>query len=246
MANESLLRALTVARLRDDDVAARLEVDPKTVQRWIAGRVPRPHSRRALAGMLGVDEIDLWPQLRRSLAGDGRPGEVVAVYPHRSSVPTRVWRGVFESAQQEIGVLAYSGLFLAEDLGVLRLLGEKARVGVRVRILLGDPEGPHVSRRGEDEGIGDALAAKIRNALALYRPLRDVEGVEIRLHRTTLYNSIYFGDDEVLVNPHVYGLTAASAPVMHLRATSDDGMLRTYFDSFERVWQDASRAQLPA
>jgi hypothetical protein len=239
VANEPLLRALIDARLRVVDVAARLEVDPKTVQRWIGGRVPRPHSRSALADMLGIDEADLWPQLRRT------PSEVVAVYPHRTSVPVRVWRGLLHAAQDRIGVLAYSGLFLAEDRSVIRLLGEKARVGVRVRILLGDPDSPSVCRPGSDEGSGDVVAAKIRKALALYRPLRDVEGVEIRLHRTTLYNSIYFGDAEILVNPHVYGLTAASAPVMHLRAVSDNGMLRTYFDSFERVWQDASPAQLP-
>jgi hypothetical protein len=227
-------------------VAARLEVDPKTVQRWIAGRLPRPHSRHALADLLGVDEVELWPQARRRFGANGVTDEVVAVYPRRSSVPMRVWRGVFESATAEIGVLAYSGLFLAEDLGVVRLLVEKARSGLRVRILLGDPDSPHVSRRGDDEGIGDAMAAKIRNALALYRPLRDIEGVEFRLHRTTLYNSIYFADAEILVNPHVYGTTASSAPVMHVRATSDDGMAKTYLDSFDRVWRDASPAQLPS
>jgi hypothetical protein len=136
-------------------------------------------------------------------------------------------------------------LFLAEDLGIVRLLADRARSGVRVRILLGDPDSPHVSRRGDDEGIGDAMAAKIRNTLALYGRVRDVEGVEIRLHRTTLYNSIYFADAEILVNPHVYGIIASSAPVMHMRATSGDGMSRTYLDSFERVWRDASPAQLP-
>jgi hypothetical protein len=36
-----------------------------------------------------------------------------------------------------------------------------------------------------------------------------VEGVEFRLHRTVLYNSIYRADDQVLVNTHVFGLAAA-------------------------------------
>ena len=60
-----------------------------------------------------------------------------------------------------------------------------------MRIALGDPNGPDVAERGEEEGIGDAMAAKIRNALTLYRPLTVVENIEIRLHRTVLYNSIY-------------------------------------------------------
>ena len=47
-------------------------------------------------------------------------------------------------------------------------------------------------------------------------PLRAVEGVEFRFHRTVLYNSIYVADDQVLVNTHVYGAAAAQAPVWHL------------------------------
>ena len=79
-----------------------------------------------------------------------------------------------------------------------------------MRILLGAPDSQVVADRGEDEGVGDAQAAKIRNALALYRPLRAAGGVEFRFHRTILYNSIYRADDQVLVNTHLFGVTAAS------------------------------------
>ncbi|MGH3871365.1 MAG: hypothetical protein ACRDSR_07595 [Pseudonocardiaceae bacterium] len=37
---EPLRRALAGARLRDIDIAQSLGVDPKTVQRWLGGRVP--------------------------------------------------------------------------------------------------------------------------------------------------------------------------------------------------------------
>ena len=47
--NEPLRRALLRARLRKDDVAARLGVDPKTVRRWLNGRVPYTSNRLALA-----------------------------------------------------------------------------------------------------------------------------------------------------------------------------------------------------
>lgn len=86
-------------------------------------------------------------------------------------------------------------------------MAEKGRAGVTVRITLGDPDGPHATERGE-EGIGDAMAAKIRNALTLYRPLGEVENIGIRLHRTVLYNSIYTADDRLLVNQHTYGTPA--------------------------------------
>ncbi len=53
---------------------------------------------------------------------------------------------------------------------------DKTAAGVRVRILLGDPDSQVVTDRRDDEGVGDAMAAKIRNALALYRPLRAAGG----------------------------------------------------------------------
>ena len=82
-------------------------------------------------------------------------------------------------------MLVYAGLFLSEDAGIQKILKDKAAAGVRVRILLGDPDSQVVADRGDDEGIGDAVAAKIRNALALYRPLRQVagRGVPVPPHR---------------------------------------------------------------
>ena len=111
------------------------------------------------------------------------------------------------------------------------------------------PEGAGLLRhqlgkiRGEDEGVGDAMAAKIRNALALYRTLRAVEGVEFRFHRTVLYNSIYVADDQVLVNTHVYGTPAAQAPVWHLHKLAGGELTSLYLDSFERVWESATPAE---
>src|SRR5205814_628699 len=142
---------------------------------------------------------------------------VVAVYPHRSEVPRDLWGRLFAEAENEIGILAYGGLFLSEDSGIQRTLMQKARDGVRIRILLGDPESPAVAERGEDEGVGEAMRAKILNALVLYKPLRAIESAEFRFHSTILYNSIYRGDDELLVNTHIYGITAAVAPVWHFR-----------------------------
>ena len=169
--NEPLRRALLRARLREDDIAARLGVDPKTVRRWLTGRVPYPHNRAAIAELVGADEADLWPDAGGLLAARTRPEELGTVYPHRWAVPREVWVRLFGSAEREIAILAYSALFLAEDTGILRILAEKGRAGVTVRIALGDPDGPNVAERGEEEGIGDAMAAKIRNALTLYRPL---------------------------------------------------------------------------
>jgi hypothetical protein len=109
-----------------------------------------------------------------------------------------------------------------------------------VDILLCDPSSPRVAERGADEGIGDAIPAKIRNVMAFYRPLREVDGISVRFHGTTLYNSIYRFDEQMLVNTHVYGFPAAHAPVLHLRRLSGGDLFDTYADSFERIWSSAT------
>lgn len=238
--NTTLKRALADARLRDVDVATALGVDPKTVQRWLAGRLPQPRHRWGVADLVGLAEDDLWPDACPQASSP----EIEAIYPHRAAVPPDVWRRLFGRAKADIGVLVYSGLFLAEDAECRRIFAEKARAGVSVRITLGDPESPHVIARGAEEGIEDAMAAKVRNAIVLYRPLLGIDRFEVRLHRTVLYNSIFRADDELLANPHVFGAAAAFAPVLHVRASEGAGsvapMVGTYRESFERVWRDAT------
>ncbi|MFG1997787.1 helix-turn-helix domain-containing protein [Spirillospora sp. NPDC048911] len=242
MPNERLRAVLLEQGLTVAALAEAIGVDQKTVERWITkDRTPYRKHRYAVASRLGVDETYLWPNaLSDEQITSASGSELVTLYPHRTSVPRDAWGRLFASAKEEIGVLVYAGLFLSEDPNVQRIFAEKAGAGVRVRILLGDPESPQVAERGSDEGVNEAMAAKIHNALVLYKPLRKIEGVEFRFHRTVLYNSIYRADDQLLVNTHVYGVTAALAPVWHLRRVAGGSIVNTYAESFERVWESAS------
>ncbi|TQN28336.1 hypothetical protein FHX37_3670 [Haloactinospora alba] len=237
--NEALRRALAHSQLTDTDVAAQVGVDPKTVRRWISGQKPHPRHRWAVADLVGVPENELWPEHRNPQEQAATTTEVRRIYPHRWAVPHEEWWRLFESAQHEISILVYSGLFLADDPGIRALLERKARSGVSVRILLGNPDSPHVQQRGVEEDIGEAMPAKIRNALVLYQPLLKTDGVELRLHDTVLYSSIYRADDELFVNQHIYGVPASTAPVLHIDDQVNHAMAATYLDSFERVWETA-------
>ena len=236
--NELLRRFLLQAGLREDDVAAHLGVDPKTVRRWLNGRVPYPHNRAAIADLLGAEESDLWPGASGTLTARIRPDELSAVYPHRWAVPREVWTRLFASAEREIGMLAYSALFLAEDRGILRVLDEKGRAGVSIKIALADPESPYAPHHARGDA-GEAISAEIRKALTLYRSVAQVENVEIRLHQTVLYNSIYRADDQLFVNQHAYGIPAAHAPVFCLRDTGTGETTALNLGSFERMWTSA-------
>lgn len=220
--NEAFCRALLQAGLTEDDLAARLGVDPKTVRRWIEGRaLPYRRHRWALAALIGTAETDLWPQLRSNRP---RPAEVVAVYPHLAAVPSGTWLHPFGSAQQEIGLLDHQELPLAHDHDVVDALTERADAGVGIRICLGG---------------SDNIDAGERSALAGYAPLRGHGQVSIRLHRGVLYNLIYRADDQLFVVQRAYGVGIAAAPVLHLERTEGGEMFATYVQSFERAWAEA-------
>jgi hypothetical protein len=230
--NESLCRALIAAGLGEEDVAARLDVDPKTVRRWLEGRVPFRRYRWALAAMLGVSDGDLWPGLS---GGSGRPAEVVEVYPHRDLVPAGVWLRLLGSARQQIGVLVGSGIFLARQQGLLHVMKERARTGTRLRICLRDPNGQGSAWAVADDAIGERTGG----ALTLYAPLAPASGVQVRLHRGEHYGSLVMADEEMLVVQRVYGVPAGRCPVLRLRRCGESGLFGFYWESFERVWAGA-------
>jgi hypothetical protein len=67
----------------------------------------------------------------------------------------------------------------------------------------------------------------------------------VRLHGTTLYNSLYRFDDAVLVNTHVYRASAFQIPVLHLRRLDGGSPFDLYRESFEAAWE-AARPYAPA
>jgi transcriptional regulator with XRE-family HTH domain len=241
MANERLRALLLERRVTTAKLAEAVQVDAKTVERWVvAGRVPYRKHRYNVAAFFGVDESFIWPDaLDHDQVTAASESEIVAVYPYRRAVPRDAWGHLFGQAEQEIGILAYSCYFLAEDAGLRQLIADRATAGVRVRLLLGDPESPYVLERGRSEGIGDTMPAKVRSAIAMFRPLRETPNVEIRLHGTILYNSIFRADDQLFVNTHIYGVMANNAPFFHLRKIPGGAMAVDYFESFEQVWNGA-------
>jgi transcriptional regulator with XRE-family HTH domain len=234
--NETLRLAMLRARLSEEDVAVRLQVDPKTVRRWIEGRVPYLRHRWVLAGLLDADEADLWPEIPTAIASRSRPAELEAVYPNRQAMPRQAWLSLFRSAKHEIGILARSGLFLPKEPGVLDVLVDRARAGARMRICLRSPDTAVVADTGE--GAGNGEQAEIRQALGLFGVLRE-NGAEITLHRAVLYNSIYRADDQLLITQHAYGIPGEREPILYLRSASAGDMATTYIDAFERIWAGA-------
>jgi transcriptional regulator with XRE-family HTH domain len=240
--NERLRAALSAGGWTHAALAAAVDVDPKSVERWVnLGRTPRMRTAVRVATALGEDVLVLWPNLRQPRTARTVSPELVALYGRRADLPVSAFIDLLVQARTCIDVLVYAAVFLHEAYPRLNdLLLERAADSCRVRIALGDPNGRSVRQRGEEERFGDGIESRCRLALLHYQPLIGRPGIEIRTHDTTLYNSIYRVDDQMLVNAHAWGVNAYAAPVWHLRDVEEDGMFRTYADSFEKVWRDAA------
>lgn len=241
MVNERFRRAMYRGGLDFRSLADAAEVSIKSVERWISGEsIPYPRTRYRVAAILGEDESYLWPEAVKlaSLAG----AELVAAYPRRNDVPKHLWTELLKASQRSVDVLAYAGLFLTEDHpDWLPTLAAKAEAGARVRLLLGDPEGKQLAARDREYKINGGVAGRVRSVLGFYA--EQLPGsVDVRIHDTPLYNSIYRFDDELIVNHHVYGILAAYTPTTHLRRI-DGAYVNTYIESFERVWASARELQ---
>lgn len=222
--------------------AQEIDVDPKTVRRWVStGRTPHPRLRDRAAEQLGVPMAVLWPEADGPMDG---MGELIGLYTTRAEVSPATIRSLSASASQHIDILAYAGLWLWDTVpGFADLLSAKIAHGAEVRVCLGDPDSDAVLQRGEEEGIGANLAARCRLATGYAQVIADADPSALRWSTATLYASILRFDEEVLVNMHLWGNPACSSPVLCFRHQSDGGVAANVIRSFERVWQDAQPAR---
>lgn len=238
MSNERIRSALIEAQLSAADLAAKLRVDVKTVERWVSkGRTPHRRTAEQAAAVLKKDPESLWPDLGRGRRRGNQAEDLVALYPTRNDVPAELWLQLLEDASTAVDILVYAGSFLAEaNPRWIATIAGRAAEGARIRLAFGDPAGPAVALRGKEEQVGDGMSARVRNTLIYYKPLVGHDGVAVGLHGATLYNSIFRFDDHMLVNAHIYGGAAFHSPVLHLRRTEASVMFDNYAAGFERVW----------
>lgn len=241
MSNERLRSVMEAGAWTHAALAGVTGVDPKSVERWVnLGRTPRRATALAAAEALGEDVYALWPALRQARAARAVSPELVALYGQRADLPVSVFVELLSQARRRIDVLVYAAVFLHEAYPRLNdLLRDRANEGCAVRIAVGEADDLNVQQRGREEKFGHGIESRCRLALLHYRPLVGVPGIELRTHGTTLYNSVYRADDQMLVNAHLWGVNAYGAPMWHLRRHGDGGMFDTYAGSFDAVWNTA-------
>src|SRR3954447_12169652 len=95
-------------------LAERVEVDPKSVSRWLSeDRIPHQVTRQRVAAALQQQEAFLWPTLLPD-SEECRAGmvEIERVWPSRSSISSETWHALFSKATASLDILVYAGAFL--------------------------------------------------------------------------------------------------------------------------------------
>jgi lambda repressor-like predicted transcriptional regulator len=220
-------------------------LDERTIQRSLDGEtVPQSQNARAIADALDCEPADLWPQQYKDVVSLADGVAPVTVYVSRAHIPVRVWHELFANAASSIDVCVYGGTFLFDVVaGFNRLISEAAARGVRVRFLAGDPGAHAVHQRGMEESIGSSLAGRCALTLDRLSPVAELDGVEIRVHGTPLYASIFRVDDTLVANHHIFGSPASDNPAIVLTRDRDVELWENYRTSFEKIWARARPAQ---
>jgi transcriptional regulator with XRE-family HTH domain len=236
--SERLRGSIASAGMRTAELSEAIGVDAKTVERWITkGRLPHRGHRVNVAKVLNVDETYIWPEILTAPATQSASvAELIELHPSRSSVPHDMWRRLITGTREALDILVYAGTFLFEQHDIATAIRSKAAEGVRVRFLIGDETSAAVHQRAVEEGTSGGLEGRIQLQRRYLRDLVDVPGVEVRAHGTTLYNSLYRFDQDLLVNGHAFGAPAGQSPILHLRRVPGGRLWDHYMRSFDDVW----------
>ena len=235
MTNQRLRGALLSAGMTAAALADAVQVDPKSVSRWLTeNRIPHQTTRHKVAAALQQQETFLWPELLADF--DGCPVGLVdieRVWPTRSSIPSDTWHALFSKATETLDILVYAGAFLIEALDLADVLAWKAARGTRIRILVADPHSAAMGLRAAELSL-DWLPQRSQSTLDY---LRRVQGISLRSHGASYYASLFRFDDQLLANTHGYGIWACHSPVLQVHRSSSGKLFDFYTTSFDRTWR---------
>ncbi|WP_441246149.1 XRE family transcriptional regulator [Kitasatospora sp. McL0602] len=236
---------MSAAGLSPRQLAGRVGVSGKTVERWLSDDhlIPHARNREDAAQALGVDSTMLWPKAVRDVFKTGPDREIVRSYPYRSACPSTVWGELIKDARTDLYFAGYTNYFLwLEQPNLIETLRRKTEAGCRVRFLMGDPDGEVTRQREAIEDVALSVSTRVRITLEHLRRLGPLEGLEARfsapadaMNHVSL--SVFRFDHAALVTPHLARLVGHDSPLMHLRGQGEGGMWSRFSDHAEELWE---------
>jgi transcriptional regulator with XRE-family HTH domain len=218
--NTHLRTAITGSGLTLEEFADIVQVDVKTVQRWLAGRTPYPRLRSRAAGALDTTEHALWPDaVPAPTAPDAPeptarpPGDMITGYAHATNPGAPSVAELVNAAVERAEIVIPD---LASQPGLAELLRERGADGCLVRIIIEDP----------DERV---------------EALFGIDAIEVRASPAGEDHVLYRSDEQILLVLRRLSSSGESPPVIHLRRLVDGGLFDRLADDFEDRWPQATR-----
>jgi transcriptional regulator with XRE-family HTH domain len=222
MTRNRFTERLREAGLTAEEFADIVQVDPKTVQRWVAGRVPQRRHRPKVARALDTSEDVLWPldlsaSDSMSAANDGETGasgDVVASWGWSDDhdAPTAV--DFLTAGDGPVDVIDRDGELLGDD-GVIAALTEAASEQSPVRVLVDVPR---------------------RNLV----PLIGVAHLELRIADQSGPCAVLRVADRMLAYLNVPGGEVDERrPLLELKLAGDRGLFTRLASIIETLWDQA-------
>jgi len=168
--------------------------------------------------------------------------EILDVYPRRSNVPTEVWDRLISGAKSDITLGGFTNYFFwTERPNFSQTLQEKAAAGVRIRILIGNPDGEVTHRREQIENVPLTLSTRIHITLDELAKIGPLPEIEVRFSEANaeahVSRSIFRFDRDALVCEHIADRLGHGSITFHLRRLQEDGPFDQYAAHFETLWE---------
>ena len=242
--NTALRSAMQSAKMSPRQLAVKVGVSGKTVERWVADAelIPHARNREDVSSALGVDQEMLWPKVVRDRVKTGSDLEIIRSYPYRSACPSTVWGDLIEKSRSDLLFAGYTNYFLWLDQpNFVATLRKKADAGCRVRFLLGDPNGPTTLTRERIEEVSLSVSTRIKVTLEHLAKLGPHDHVEVRFSSLDdaanhVSLSVFRFDADALVTPHLARMVGHDSPLLHLRKSIEGGMFDRFSEHAEELW----------
>jgi transcriptional regulator with XRE-family HTH domain len=225
MANQNLKNALQDAGLTTEQFAEIIQVDPKTVGRWIAGAsTPYPRHRAKITGALALPEAELWPELT-----DGSP----ATYGEQSGVPGQQNSSISAWASSSDESAPDPVDFIATGTGPIDLLA----AGLWL-----DLPGPITHALLALAGAGRQIRLLAAVPTPGLKPLAGHERIQLRVGgQFHGHELIRTGETLIFIFP-LPGEYTEPPPLVKLQRATDDDLFDRLTRNFEALWDDADKA----
>jgi transcriptional regulator with XRE-family HTH domain len=218
MPNSNFTEALARAGLMPEQFADIIGVDPRTVERWVAGRTPYRRHRAAIARALDIPEVQLWPDTTFGPGEQDGPDQAVTI---AAGEPGVVWGYADESGAPDPSALIADGPGAIDllDLDGLVAFTDDLSAAIRTHASTERPVRVIRNRPGEE-----------------FRSLIGHMDVEVRIVDAPAVCWALRVGDKLLVAFN-FLLSDAEPSLLELTRGGDDGLFARMQGDFDELWR---------